>query len=275
MTSPGAESLVSPFFGSTTANVVYIFNIQILCLYTSKYLLTNITRQNIHQELLRNMSGRGTKKRKFDTSFYAYVSGQTEQDVKSLLKTIEMKDVSISSHSETITRQTGVISRQARTIRKLQATITKQNKKIATDKEAHTASIGRLRRELEKYTILNKKTLKTRHKAQRNAKNAISDITTKIMAANERKPESLGFLTRIHQQLVDVLTDAQIQIITLEAIKEKSITHEQRLKASIVQICKLKQDCVDLKEENNMFKNAFNAHSAASALVMKRIEDID
>ena len=143
------------------------------------------------------------------------------------------------------------------------------------DKQAHTASIGRLRRELEKYTILNKKTLKTRHKAQRTVKNAIASITTKIMAANERKPESLGFLTRIHQQLVDVLTDAQIQIITLEAIKEKSITHEQRLKASIVQICKLKQDCVDLKDENNMFKNAFSAHSAASALVMKRIEDID
>lgn len=221
------------------------------------------------------MSGRGSKKRKFDTSFYAYVSGQTEQDVKSLLKTIEMKDASISTHSDTIMRQTGVISRQARTIRKIQATITKQNKKIAMDKEAHTASIGRLRRELEKYTILNKKTLKTRHKAQRTVKNAIASITTKIMAANERKPESLGFLTRIHQQLVDVLTDAQIQIITLEAIKEKSITHEQRLKASIVQICKLKQDCADLKEENTMFKDAFSAHRAASALVMKRIENIE
>ncbi len=228
------------------------------------------------------MSGRSNKKRKFATSLYGYVSGQTSKDAQTLLNAIESKDNAISSQAVTISSQAGTISRQTDTILtqkdaigKLHVELAKKNDEHAKEREAHIASDSKLRRELEKHNQWRKKAQKMRDTAQKNAKNAIKAITTEIMAANERNPESLGFLTHIHQELVDVLTDAQFQIITLEGIKEKSITCDQLLKVATVEICQLKQTCTDLKDENNMFKDAFSAHSAASALVVRRLHNVE
>jgi len=293
------------------------------------------------------MSGRSNKKRKFATSLYGYVSGQTSKDAQTLLNAIESKDNAISSQAVTISSQTGTISRQTDTIltqkdaigklhvelakkndehakereahiasdsklrrelekhnqwrkkaHKMRDTaqkntrnaitaitteivaeykvkLAKKNDEHAKEREVHIASVSKLRRELEKHNQWRKKAQKMRDTAQKNAKNAIKAITTEIMAANERNPESLGFLTHIHQELVDVLTDAQFQIITLEGIKEKSITCDQLLKVATVEICQLKQTCTDLKDENNMFKDAFSAHSAASALVVRRLHNVE
>jgi hypothetical protein len=220
------------------------------------------------------MSGRSNKKRKFTTSLYGYVTGQTGDD-KTLLYDIELKNMVINTHKNTIRAHENTITRQRNTIRILQTIMKKKKKERSTQQEAHVKTIERQRRELIKATQWGYKVNKTRQEAQENAKHAIVDITTAVEAANQRNPESLPFLTRIHQQLVGVLTDAQFQIITLEGIKEKAITHDQLLRVATVEICQLKKACNDLKEENNMFKKAFSAHSAASALVMRTIQDID